>query len=282
MTTFLWLQATVGLVLGLLLGWLGLRERVTSAGGALALIVCLTLVFGAAGWPWGTAVVIYALSLGLWSRYRTPAKRELSARFGPGALREASDVLGRLGWPTLLAIFGLVSGEHAALYAAFMGALATAAADGWATEVGVLSAEPPRLITSRRRVPAGTPGAVSSLGIVAALGASWLIGFVGLGLTMGAAWFDRQVWERSFVWLPLAAAFGGMAGTMVDSLLAATAQAVYHCSECDVRTEAPVHTCGERAQLVRGLPWLSNAAVDMVSSLVGAALAALLLLGLPI
>src|SRR5262249_15057089 len=64
------------------------------------------------------------------------------------------------------------------LLAAFVGAMATANADTWATEVGTLSTEEPRLITTGEPVAPGTSGGVTLLGTGAALAGAVSVGVV--------------------------------------------------------------------------------------------------------
>lgn len=269
----LW-EAALGLALGVLLGLLGYRSRLLTARSAAVLLLALTAVFAVAGWEWGGVLVVHVVAEGLWARCRVPAKMALGQRFSPLERRGVAKVLGRLGWPVILALYQH-AGDHALLFSAFVGAVAVATADAWSTEVGVLSAQPPRLITTRRPVEAGTAGGVSTLGIVAALGGAWLIGFVGLALTVLSEWLAMRAWDRTLLWLPLAATLGGLIGDLVDSLLGATAQAVYYCEQCEQQTESYIHTCGQQARRVRGVPWLTNEAVDLVSGLIGAAICAL-------
>jgi uncharacterized membrane protein len=66
----------------------------------------------------------------------------------------------------------------------------------------------------------------------------------------------------------------GLFGSLFDSLLGATTQAIYTCPTCQKETEQhPTHTCGSATTLQRGLPWLQNDWVNFGCSLASAALA---------
>jgi len=60
----------------------------------------------------------------------------------------------------------------------------------------------------------------------------------------------------------------GLLGSLFDSFLGATIQAIYHCSTCNKETERhPLHTCGTPTTLKRGWPWLDNDLVNLGCSL---------------
>jgi len=271
----LW-ESLLGLGMGSLLAALGYRVGLLTVGSGAVVFGSLAVTFGLAGWEWGGLLVVHLVAEGLWARFRLPAKQTLGDCTVASQVRRAAEMLARLGWPTLLALYQRLGGDTTLAYAAFVGAVAAATADVWNTEVGMLSPQRPRLITTRRQVPHGTAGAISMLGIVSALGGAWLIGFCALGLMVLSAWIAMSPWTDILLWIPLAATFGGLAGSLVDSLLGATAQVVYHCDRCGERTEMPEHRCGDRARRVRGIPWLSGDAIDLVAGLVGAAVTALM------
>ncbi|MFH1085935.1 MAG: DUF92 domain-containing protein [Chloroflexota bacterium] len=280
----LWVRHLLwGLGLGTVVGLTGQRTGYLSAGGMAALILMSILVFVAGGWVWGAVLLAYVLSTNLWARYRASDKAALAERFREGATRHTDQVVARLGWATIVAFLGAYVAPNAVLYGAYVGALAASAADDWATELGVLSASftprasPrrwPLLLISGRPVAPGTPGAVSGLGLgVSALGA-WFIGLVGLLAATCGAWSQRLALDPCLRYLPVAAMLGGLAGSLTDSLLGATAQGVYYCEHCQQLTERPAHACGERAQQVRGWAWLNNEVVNLVGALVGAGMTA--------
>ncbi len=271
MSLQLLLYALIGLAVGVVLAWLGRRVRLLTVSGQVAVIAAVTIVTAAESWVWGVLVVLHLVTSGVVILFRQGQKAAISDRFWQGSVRDWLQISARIGWPVVLALLSatLRQTHH---FAAFIGALATASADIWSTELGVLSDEEPRLITTRRQVPLGTPGAVSLLGILAGAGAAWLIGFVGLLLTAIQQWPSEPLIGPQLTWLPFAAMLGGTVGSLTDSVLGATAQAIYYCPECKVYTEDPVHTCGHTAEPVRGWPWMTNELIDFVSIIVGAAI----------
>jgi uncharacterized membrane protein len=127
----------------------------------------------------------------------------------------------------------------------------------------MLARRPPRLITTWAVVPAGTSGGVTLEGLAAGGGGALA---VGLAWSLGALGAGRQV--RAAV--PLLAVVAGLVGSLVDSLLGATLQAVYWCDGCAEATERRVHArCGRPARRVGGLSWVNNDVVNGLATLVG-------------
>jgi uncharacterized protein (TIGR00297 family) len=144
-----------------------------------------------------------------------------------------------------------------------VGALAASASDTWATEIGTMYGMRPRSILTWRRVPRGTSGGISLFGTIAAIAGASFIGIVA----------------RICGWpVPVtnAAVLGGVAGSLIDSLLGATVQSRRWCDTCNRETERAVHDCGSATRRSRGLGWIDNDVVNFVSGALGGLLAAFL------
>ena len=93
-----------------------------------------------------------------------------------------------------------------------------------------------------------------------------LCGFLGVVLSGGGQWPILVV-----------VSIAGLAGSLVDSLLGATLQAIYFCPLDQKETEKhPLHSCGTRTEQVRGLGWMNNDMVNFACSVVGAMVVLLL------
>jgi uncharacterized membrane protein len=133
------------------------------------------------------------------------------------------------------------------LWWAFCASLAAANADTWATELGILSPIKPRLITTMKQVEMGTSGGITPVGTLAALLGSLLVALVGV-LVIGGSGL-----------MLIVITLLGFAGSVIDSVLGATVQAVYRCPTCQKETERhPLHVCGTETTIFRGIPWLNN------------------------
>src|SRR5437762_1138343 len=145
------------------------------------------------------------------------------------------------------------------------GAIAAAAADTWATEVGTFSPFAPRLITTGARVGRGASGGITALGTAGGVAGALLIALV-------ARWVGPRGAAPGSAVLITAA---GVAGMLADSLLGATVQGKFECPACDARFERGNSVCHEPVRLIRGWRWLDNDGVNLAATLVGASVAAL-------
>lgn len=182
----------------------------------------------------------------------------LSRRAGPPR-RTVLQVVAN-GW-TAMAGALLIREAPGLGWALLAGGLAAAQADTWATEIGGRARTMPVLLTTGRRVPAGTSGGVTWLGTAGGVAGATVIGTL--------SWWLLPLSNHA-----VAIVAAGITGMLVDSLLGATVQARFSCPRCDAMIETPYHEqCAVAAVSRGGLPWMTNDTVNMLGSGVGAALA---------
>lgn len=256
-----------GLALSLAIGALGYRRGALSGGGVAGALITGTLVFGLGGWAWGVLLVAFFASSSALSFYRAGDKERLAEKFAKGHRRDLGQALANGGMAALLAVLSQLR-PHRLWFVACAGVMAAVNADTWATELGVLSPVPPRLVTTGQQVEVGASGGVTWLGIGASLGGALFIGLLG-----GLASLAMRHGLAGAAVLLLAASAGGLTGSLFDSFLGATVQAIYWCDACAKETERAVHRCGAETRLLRGWRWLGNDLVNFVASAVGALVA---------
>ncbi len=271
----------VGLAISVLIGTLAYWRKSLSKSGVLGAILIGTTIWGAGGWTWGVLLIVFFVLSSALSHFKAAAKSTVAEKFDKGGQRDLGQTLANGGVGALLAVASLGWPDPRWLVA-FVGAMATVNADTWATELGVLSRRPPRLITSGRVVEPGTSGGVSPLGTMATLAGALVIGLTGMLLV----WIDGVIggplnalpdaagrWEGVRLLLP--AVLGGVCGSLFDSLLGATVQAIYYSPKRGKETEKKIDPDGTPNEHRRGWRWLNNDWVNAFSSAVGALIAVL-------
>ncbi len=268
------LRLLLGLILSAFIGLAGYRKSTLTASGVVGAVLVGTLIFGFGGWSWGLLLIAFFASSSTLSHYRRAGKVAVSAKFAKGNRRDLGQALANGGLGALLAVAYHLS-PHEVWLAAFVGAMAAVNSDTWATEIGVLSRQPPRLITTGRAVLSGTSGGVTRDGSLAALAGGIFIGLCAILFISGERLATGQpvAWETLWIILPTAGV-SGLAGAFFDSLLGATVQRIYYCTACSQETEQAIHHCGSRSRPLRGWGWLNNDLVNFISSGLGALVAA--------
>ena len=164
---------------------------------------------------------------------------------------------------------------------------AAVAADTLSSELGILSASKPRLITTGRKVPPGTNGGVTGTGLLAGLGGSLVIAVVSVVLLpfrvkssgpvgrvlmaderRGWGWDDKAMWVLFItIW--------GALGSVLDSVLGAVLQGTVE----DKRTGKVIEAYGgtrvltsrsspgKSGRVLRGSDLLDNNQVNFVMAL---------------
>jgi len=243
------------------------RRGSLEPSGAWAALGVGTTIYVGGGPGWFMVLLAFFATSSALGRVGARRKARTKLEFSKGDTRDALQVLAN-GGVAMVAAAAFALTHEPALAAAFLGGLATANADTWATELGVLSRGEPLSVRTLRRVPRGTSGAVSLTGTAAATGGALLLG--GVAAAFGE---DFMLSTRTLL---LSACVGGVTGAFADSWLGATLQAQHYCSRCESVTEGTVHHCGATTQAHSGIAWFGNDAVNLAATAVGAASAACL------
>ena len=193
-----WTRIGLGLLLSAAIGLVAYHRNSLSKSGVIGAIITGTAIFGFGGWTWGLVLIAFFVSSTLLSHFRRADKTVMAEKFAKGERRDLAQTLANGGFGALLAVAVLLLIDlpgkprlgnplYAYLTLAYFGAIASANADTWATELGVLSRTPPRLITTGKPVAPGTSGGITWYGTVAALAGSAFIGVAAFVLIQGAA-----------------------------------------------------------------------------------------------
>lgn len=236
-----------GFLLAIIIASLAYRARSLSRSGALAAMILGTIIFGLGGIPWAVLLLTFFFTSSALSRAFKKRKQVLNEKYSKGDQRDAGQVFGNGGLAAAFVMCHYFFPESNIGWIGFAASLAAVNADTWGTELGVLNPTPPRMITDlRKRVEKGTSGGVSLVGTLASLAGSALIAALA------------SLFTNNWSLFPLVT-FAGLAGSLFDSFLGATVQAMYFCPKDQKETEKhPLHTCGTETVHLRGWKWLNN------------------------
>ncbi len=227
-------------------------KSLTASGfiGGFALGV---FVFGSGGLKWILPLVIFFLTASLLSKI----SRSSDSGFQKGSNRDILQVLANGGIGALFSLANFYS-PHPVYFLVYLGAIAAAMADTWATEIGAFSANPPRNILTFKRVKKGTSGGVTLLGSFGGLAGAFLLAGIG-------AFYGLSLQHVLFI------TFAGFLGNVADSVLGASVQSLFVCNHCEKLTERRVH-CGKSAIHQKGWKCVDNDMVNLLNTLAGAIL----------
>ena len=196
-----------------------------------------TILWGCLGWQ-GWLMVVSYLALGsLVTRLGLKRKQAQGLAEARGGRRSPANVWGSAAVGTALALLvGAGVGSSPLLVVGFVASFAAKLADTFGSEIGKRWGRTTVLITTLRRVPPGTEGAISLEGTLASAGGSALMTLIAgiLGLVPMAP-------------VALLVVGVGLLATLIESVIGAVAQ--------------------------RRLPWLSNELVNAIQTAIAAVLA---------
>ena len=255
-----------------------MRRDSLSIGGAIAATTTGALILFFGGLTFWLGLILFFLSSTALGRVGKSRKGALDRLHAKGGRRDQVQVVANGGVAAVCTVLAVLLGSPAWAVAA-AASLASANADTWASELGVLSGRQPVSILSFRQVEPGMSGGVSIAGTAAGAAGSLLIA-VWFLLTMNLLGTYPSAFEilsdaysggRVFTVASGAGiAIAGFAGMLVDSVLGATIQAHYR------RPDGSTTEQSDGNELARGLRWVTNDIVNLLSSATAAALAVLL------
>jgi uncharacterized protein (TIGR00297 family) len=260
-TAGFWESVFVSLVAAAAAYW---QNYLTRPGAvAAAILGSIILFFGGWGWAATTAGSFFITAL----ISQREDSHETNESNSTRARRNLSQVLANGLLLAMLAIVYRASDANIDSVAAFLGCVGAVAGDTWATSASQFSSRNPRLLTTGQRVPAGTPGAVTGVGIALTALAGLVASIVYL--SVAAILGGENAPSAVRVTLAVAAIIGAVAGSIFDSYLGAACQAIY--TDADGRvTDLPAANNGRLNTYVRGWRWLSNDLVNFSNSVAGA------------
>jgi len=233
------------------------RKSVTLGGAVAGLVVGTGILYFGGLIAYGM-LALFFLSSTIMSRLGKSRKSPLAAIHEKTDERDAVQVIANGGAGLVGSLLYAASGAEIFLFTV-AGAFAAANADTWASELGVLSRIAPRSIVTRLPVPRGMSGGVTPAGTLASAG-----GGIVIGIWTGSWHPDHGVL------LALLVGCVGTIGSALDSVLGATVQAVYRDPEGRL-TERRADE-GRLNGRVRGIAWVTNDAVNLMTTVASAVL----------
>lgn len=234
--------------------------RFLSVSGSIATFVLASLIFGLGGVQWSVPILTFFITSSVLSRVGKKKKASYQLIFEKTDTRDTGQVAANGGVAGILLICSFLFPLKADWYLLYLASLSSVTADTWGTELGLLSGSLPRSITTLRRTETGTSGAVSISGLVGGAAGALTIAM------SGCFWQNRSDLPATIATIVIA----GVIGSLVDSLLGATAQARLRCDVCGKMTERVIH-CATPTRLVGGVRWIRNDIVNWVCATAGPA-----------
>ena len=246
-----------------LVAYKAVKSRHLTVSGAAAAVIVGTVSTYFTGFGGLFLLFAFYLSSNLIGKLRMNIQKQKGTFIEKkGSCRDWVQVLANSAAAVAAAVLWRIKPDGAALV--MLGAaMAEAASDTWAGEIGRLSRKAPVSLKTGKPVEPGVSGGVTALGFLAGFGAS---------LFMAILWILCFPCERPGLNVLLVCA-AGFAGCVADSVLGACWQALYKDEEKGVLSEHPVSPDGRKLKLIQGAAWLDNDAVNVISNVLSAILA---------
>ncbi|XP_058750845.1 protein PGR-like [Vicia villosa] len=269
-----WIQPLVAVSVGFFIAFRAHRKNSLSTSGALAGFFVMSLhIF--VGFRFAAILLAFFFTSSTLTKKGQDKKRLIDPEFKIGGQRNWIQVLSNSGIASVLvvALWVLTEGKDyclnskdspliTALIGGVIGHYCCCNGDTWSSEIGVLSDDHPRLITTFKHVRKGTNGGVTKTGLLAAAAGGSVIGLSYFLLEFSAVRCGSDRFLKQLLVIPIATT-AGLGGSIIDSLFGATLQFSGFCS---IRQKV-VGKPGPTVKKISGLSILDNNAVNFVSIL---------------
>ncbi len=193
--------------------WAGYRARTVSVSGALIGMLIGIVIFATMGWAGWVLLLVTFLSAAISSRMGWQRKVLLGIAEERGGRRGAGNAIANTGVAAIAGVLALLASDSEAARMAFAAALTAGGSDTIASEIGKAWGRRTVSITTLRRVPPGTSGAMSLEGTAAGVAGAFALGAVAIALGIAPA----------AALVPIV--IGATAGALLESWLGATLEA---------------------------------------------------------
>lgn len=276
-------RALSGLIVMGILGTGAYKAGFVDISGLVSAFAIGFLVWYTGGPAAFTLLLFFFFSAGVATKFKYKAKAKKGLAQESKGRRSWKNVIGSGIIPLIFSIgmfFAPTQELQYWMFGGFIGSVATTTSDTLASEIGVFSKKKPRLITHlRRKVPAGTIGAVSLLGEGVALAAGVIIGVIVLIFAVFTPGMVPIATSEQFMFIMPLAILTGFIGCNMDSLFGAVFQNRFVCEICGAITDKEFH-CGYETKYIGGFKRFTNMHVNLGSSGMGATLGIILGAGL--
>lgn len=251
-----------GLFASIIISYIAYKKQALTLSGAIGAIILGAGIFFASSFYGSFLIIIFFGSSTIFSFFKRSTKKEIEIQYEKSGRRDFYQVFANGGIGLLYSLLYFFTSEP--MYLILIGAsFAAPNADTWASELGVLNKSFPISLRTFKRVPKGSSGAISFFGILMSLLGSLLIAFSAI-IIITLSKLKLSPFSQSMAFLLIF--LGGILGSLIDSILGATIQAIYYNESLKKETEKQFYN-GKPNLLIRGYKLFNNDFVNFTSIL---------------
>ncbi|CAG8752129.1 17901_t:CDS:2, partial [Cetraspora pellucida] len=250
----------ISIALSLVLALHGLRKKSLTKSGALCALLVGIITLSNNCYTFTVVLFVFYFTGSGLTKYKAERKKQLEEDYQDGGQRTAMQVVCNAFTGTIICIihqhyYGgqlkclLDDRGSRLLFWMYIGHYSTCNGDTWASELGILNKGWPFLITTFKKVPPGTNGGVSPLGLFASV-----LGGLIIGISAMISIYFADGCNRLYIQLIPVASIAGLIGSIIDSILGATVQV----SMYSEKYRKVTYSMTEETKLVSGYDLLDN------------------------